>query len=258
MNKLLCETAFLVAFLAGPTMAADMPLKAPVAPPVAVYNWTGIYVGGHGGYAWTDKDWFDPAGNELASYTARDFVGGGQIGFNWQTGSWVFGAEAQASWGKIRKGVLWTNPDTDPWTDPDTDPVVGGPVLTKRIGTTVEHLGTVAARVGYAFDRVLVFGKGGAAWAHDIYRAFNANGTVEKEIASASDTRWGWMAGGGVEYAFAGNWSAKVEFDYLDFGTERVTLVSIPGVTPATRSFDVRQNIAVVLIGVNYRFALTR
>ena len=218
------------------------------------YNWTGFYIGGHGGWAWTGKTWDLPGSGQVADYTANGGILGGQVGFNWQTGNWVLGAEAQMSWAEIRKGVLWTDPEPSPWTDPNPEPVKGGRVTTVRTGTTVEHLGSIAGRAGYAWDRSLFYVKGGAAWAHDVYRAFNANTANETVIASTSGTRWGWMVGAGYEYAFFGNWSAKVEFNYLDFGNESVTLTSIPGATPPTRTFDVRQDIALVMVGINYRF----
>ena len=192
-------------------------------------------------------------------YTADDGIIGIQGGFNWQTGAWVIGVEVQASFGEIRKGALWTDPNPNPvtqWSDPDPSPVTGArrAVATPRTGTTVEQLGTVAARLGYALDRSLIFVKVGAAWAHEVYRAFNGDVPGEPLLASASDTRWGWMLGVGWEYAFLGNWSAKVEFDYLGFGDKRITLVSVPGVTPPARDLDVWQDIALVKVGMNYRF----
>jgi outer membrane immunogenic protein len=241
MKKLSLGSVVIILLVAGSAMATD--------PPPAVYRWTGFYLGGHGGYAWTEKTWRDPAGTELASYTSRGFLGGVQGGYNWQTGPWVLGAEAQASWGKIRKGVIWINPDINPWIDPGTQPIV-----TKRIGTTVDRLGAVALRAGHAWDRSLVYGKGGVAWAHDVYRVFNADTATETLIATTSGTRWGWTAGAGYEYAFAGNWSARVEYDYLGLGTKRITVESVPGVTPPTHQFDVRQNISAVNVGINYRF----
>jgi outer membrane immunogenic protein len=125
-----------------------------------------------------------------------------------------------------------------------------------RTGATVKHLGTIAGRVCYAFDNVLLFAKAGGAWAHDEYRAFNANTAIETLIASANDTRWGWIAGGGVEWGFAPNWSAKIEFDYLDFGGKNITISSIPGATPPTRTFHIDQQIVLVKVGVNYRFVV--
>lgn len=202
------------------------------------------------------RPWRDPAGNELANYSEDGFVGGLQGGYNWQTGAWVLGIEADATWGHIRKGVIWVDPDPSPWIDPNPDPATGRTVVvTKRIGTTVDNLGTVAARVGYAFDRVLVYGKGGGAWAHDIYRAFNANTANETLLASARDTRWGWIAGIGIEYGLTANWSVKAEYNYIDLGTERIALVGVPGVLPASRAFDVKQDISLMKIGINYRFA---
>jgi len=233
--------------IAMPTaQAADLTRPVYKAAPAAVapaYNWTGFYVGAHAGWARTDKRWFNPSGAALVSYDVDGVIGGGQAGFNWQTGNWVLGAEVQASWGDIRKGVPHIEQDN----------IFALPV-NKRVGTTVDHLGTVAARGGYAFDNVLVFAKVGAAWAHDVYRDFNLDTVPETLVASASGTRWGWMVGVGVEYGFAPNWSAKIEFDYLDLGTQRITLTSVPGVIPATRAFDVEQTVALVKVGVNYRF----
>lgn len=240
----------------GFAQAADMQpvYKAQPVAPIAVYNWTGFYVGAHGGGAWTDKRWFLPGTGEVAKYNVSGLIGGVQAGYNWQSGNWVLGGEVQASWSDIRKGVLWTDPEPQPWTDPDPEPIKGGRVTRARTGTTVDQFGTIAARAGYAFHNVLVFGKAGGAWAHDVYRAFNANTANETLLASAAGTRWGWMVGAGVEYGFAPNWSAKIEVDYLDFGTQRIVLTAVPGVTPPTRAFDIAQSISLVKVGINYRF----
>src|SRR6478752_6988522 len=118
----------------GFAQAADMQpvYKAPPPAPIAIYNWTGFYIGAHGGGAWTDKRWSLPAFGEVANYNASGLIGGVQAGYNWQSGNWVLGAEAQASWGKINKGVIWIEPDVDPWIDPATDPVKGGRVVNAR------------------------------------------------------------------------------------------------------------------------------
>ena len=84
---------------------------------------------------------------------------------------------------------------------------------------------------------------------YETYRLFNATGTAVPLISSLTDTRWGWMLGIGYEYAFLGNWSAKVEFDYLGFGTDRITPTGL-----GTPSFDVEHDIALVKVGINYRF----
>ena len=147
-------------------------------------------------------------------------------------------------------------PDPTPWVQPNPNPVTGLRTVTnRRIGTTVENLGTIAARAGYAFDCSLVFVKGGAAWAYDVYRAFDAGSPGEPLIATGSDTRWGWMFGIGYKYAFLGNWSVKVEYDYLGFVSKHITLTSVASVTPPTRDFEIWQDISLVKVGINYRFA---
>ena len=169
-----------------------------------------------------------------------------QAGYNWQSGRWVLGIEAQTSWSHLRKGL--------PYVEQDNIVSPSGPVTRGRIGTTVENLGSVAGRVGYAWDRLLVYGKGGGAWTNDLYRNFNADLPGEPLLYRATHTRWGWMAGAGLEYGLTPNWSAKVEYDYFDFSTERITLIGILGVTPPTRNFDIKENISLVKAGINYRW----
>ena len=250
MKKLFLASIALVALNAGAANAADLRVQAPSyrAPPAAVvlFNWTGLYVGGHGGYAWTHKEWRLSSDIDVVSYTAEGGIWGVQGGYNWQSGDLVIGVEAQASWSHVRKGV--------PYIEQDNIVGPAGRVIRGRVGTTVENIGTVALRVGHAWDRTLLYVKGGAAWAYEVFRAFDAGVPGEPLLASASDTRWGWMVGIGYEYAFLGNWSAKIEYDYLGFGREGITLDSVPGVTPSTRTFNVWQDISLVKVGINYRF----
>src|SRR5262245_63831697 len=109
MKKILLAGFVLVAWAAGPAIAADMVTKAPVrtAPVIApVHDWTGFYVGGHVGNGWGEKDWSNPEADPSVRGAdhVNGFMAGGQIGLNWQTGLWVFGVEAQASWGNIDGG----------------------------------------------------------------------------------------------------------------------------------------------------------
>ena len=110
--------------------------------------------------------------------------------------------------------------------------------------TEVDWTATLTGRLGLAFDRWLVYGKGGVAWAHDKYSTnlYTFPATVE-----LTDTRVGWTVGAGVEYAFAPNWSAKLEYNYMDFGTRAVSF------TPLT-STDIDQQIHAVKFGINYKF----
>jgi outer membrane immunogenic protein len=239
-RSLLVSFATLIALTAAPAMAADMraPVKAP--PPAIVapaFNWSGFYIGAHVGGAWSDKDWPLTSSNgvflvfpgfpHFGSHDVKGFIAGGQVGFNWQASgsNWVLGVEAQAS---------WSNADGEHTVD------------VFRFRTEVEWLGTVTGRLGYAFDRVLVYAKGGFAFAHD-----------KHELAVFTDptlftdkTRTGWTVGGGVELALWQNWSAKLEYNYMDLGRKDVTFSD--GVTFMT--FDVDQQMHVVKFGINYRF----
>ena len=242
------SVALVALAVAGPAVAADMPAKAPVykATPtvgMAAYNWTGFYVGGHAGWGWSDEDWFIPltpiniaAGCpgcpvSAGSQTANDWLAGGQVGINYQVGSWVWGVEAQASWTRLE----------------GSHGVPPFPVFTDHSKT--DFLGTVAARFGAAWDRTLLYVKGGGAWAHD--RFWQSTATIPI-VNSVTDTRWGWMAGVGVEFAFLDNWSVKVEYDYLDFGTRRETLAAT--CTGCSFEYDITQTIQLVKVGINYRF----
>ena len=236
---------FVAAVLAAPAAAADMALKAaPVKalPPVAQYDWTGFYIGVQGGGDRFSKDWFTPTtplnltggcncGRPDGGHTAGSWLFGGQAGFNYQISKWVLGVEAEASWTDLQGSN--TNPDFI--------------LLTHRSRT--DGLGTFTGRVGYAFDRVLIYGKGGGAWAHDRFTA--SNGGVD--IQAVSDDRFGWTVGAGVEWAFANNWSVKAEYDHLDFDWRRETLQPLLA-GGAAFEYDIRQRVDLVKAGLNYKF----
>ena len=119
-----------------------------------------------------------------------------------------------------------------------------------------DFIGTVAPRVGVAWDRTLLYVKGGAAWTHDKYWLTAVQAPFAGETFATGDaTRWGWMVGVGVEYAFAQNWSVKAEYNYMDFGTERVFFAS-NGIEPTQPNFeeDIGRTIQVVKVGLNYKF----
>jgi outer membrane immunogenic protein len=195
--------------------AADMLRKAPPAPYMAApFNWTGFYVGAHVGAGWSTKEW-SSEGVTVANYNLNGFLGGGQIGYNWQSGWAVLGVEADASLTNI-KGDFFA------------------------FSSKIDALGTVTARFGGAVDHALVYVKGGGAWAHEKH-------TIEGEI-SDSQTRWGWTVGTGVEYAFAPNWSGKVEYNFLDFGKANFFGDVVDG------GVDIRQTVHTVKFGLNYRF----
>jgi len=213
--------------------AADLPPAprpaaiAPVAYVAPVYNWTGFYIGGHVGGGWENSSWTDPFTGGRNTFNNSGFLGGGQVGGNVQFNWLVVGVEGDFSWSGIKGSGLDS---------------VGN-----SINTNVNWTSTVTGRAGVAFDRLLVYGKGGVAFANDKSSFTDIAG------ATATDTltRTGWTAGAGLEYAFAGNWSAKVEYDYLGFGSKTLNF-STP--TFPAYSSSANLNVQEVKAGINFRF----
>jgi outer membrane immunogenic protein len=228
-------------------MAADLPLKA-VAPVTAPLSWTGIYLGIQGGGAYSDVNFYVPssptnvAGNcivfaicplNFGSHTATGGLVGGQAGINYQIGSWLVGAEVEAAWVDLKGGAT------------SVIPPFAGAGLTGNSKT--DGLFDASFRAGVVSGRALFFAKGGVAWT----RATYWTATPLQTTTNVSDTRFGWIAGVGAEYAFHGPWTAKLEYDYMDFGTRRETATGVGGPV----DLDVKQTIQVVKAGVNYRFS---
>jgi len=235
-SALLASVACAMAF---PAAAADLraaPItKAPAYAPAAAYNWSGFYIGGHVGGTWGDKDWTDVTFTTpfaTGSHDMSGFLAGGQAGINWQVGNLVLGVEGQIS-----------------WTNADGDGTCNVGVWTCR--TEANWLGTVAGRVGYAFDRAMVYAKGGAAFINEGY-FINSVGAGTLLASTGDDTRTGWMVGGGIEWAIFDNWSAKVEYNYMDFREDSFAFRT--PTSAAFRTFEVDQQMHVVKAGLNYRF----
>jgi outer membrane immunogenic protein len=243
MRTIFLATIAILPLLAGfPAIAADMPAKAPAygqAPPVP-YSWTGMYFGGHLGAGWATSEWrnrdfggqFGPF--SMGSGTASGFLGGAQIGANYQVDVMVFGAEADFSWADLSGQTCTTL------------------AALVQCNSRVDRFGTVAGRFGIAADRALLYFKGGAAWAHGSHdlTAFGTGINPPPEN-TVSANKWGWTAGAGVEYALTRNWSAKLEYDFMDFGTTRFGFDLTPN---AVVTADIRQRIQVVKLGWNYEF----
>jgi len=212
---------------ATPAAAADMPRPyqpsykaAPVY--IAPFTWTGFYVGVSGGYGWGRSNWT----NTVTAVSTGDFdINGalvsGTVGYNLQTGTFVWGLEGDF-------GGSW---------------IKGTDTATCGLGgceTRNSWLGTGRGRIGYAWNRWLPFVTGGAAFG-DIKMSGPLGGSETK-------SKVGWTAGGGVEYAFSGPWSAKVEYLYVDLGTAGC------GAVNCGADFDVKFKTNLVRAGVNYRF----
>jgi len=241
MNRLTIGAVAALCFSGCYANAADLAVKARPLPQSyvsAVYDWSGFYVGGHIGYGWADPNINPGAGVTVTNHPQPNgFLGGGQIGVQWQTGAWVYGIEADASYGNLD--------DTRTCTINPT-----GATLSCR--GAPKYFGTVDARLGYAINNWLVYGKGGWAWSHeDFTQLFNAGAVCVGTPCNGGTNQYGWSVGGGVEYGFAPIWSVKLEYDFLDFPhSDTVTLSN--GAT--TNTFTLTKTIQKVELGLNYRF----
>jgi outer membrane immunogenic protein len=226
MKKLLLGTAALVAF-AAPALAADLPArpytKAPVyTAPVAVYNWTGFYIGGHVGGAFAGDNGLQGSGGQ--------FLGGVQGGFDYQFATnWVIGAEAQYSWLANSNGSV---------------NFPAGTVLTSN----TDQLGSATGRFGYTWGPALLYAKGGYAWRNNPNVAASLGG-VPVALTTDGNHKDGYTVGAGLEYMFAPNWSAKVEYQYYNFGSTTFT-----SGTPEIVGARFRDDEHTVKAGINYRF----
>jgi outer membrane immunogenic protein len=233
MVKLLSGVAGANLLLSGVVMAADIPTKAPQRyAPVAMYNWTGFYIGAHVGFDSGRTTLSDPTAPGSVGITTKGMLGGGQIGYNQQIGAWVFGLEADVSGSDIDGSV--TGPDG------------AGDII--RSTMRVRWTSLLTGRLGYANGPWLTYLKGGAAFGGTRFSGVDfTNGTT----INANINRSGWTVGGGVEYAIHGPWSIRAQYDYVDFGTKSVTLVDNTGAAAQGR---IKQNIHQAKFGVNYRF----
>lgn len=232
--------------------AADLAVKAPPMPVAPVYyNWTGFYIGGNVGGAWSSSD--------VASYTINGgsvtlpasphqtlngVLGGGQIGYNWQKGNFVLGVEADGAWQNKRAST--------------TNAFPGGLDFT-TFTSRQDWVATFRPRAGWAADNWLIYMTGGAA-AGEIEHSFNENRPSlpgATRTISSDDTRWGWTVGVGVEAGF-GRWSAGLEYLYVDLGkttTLSAPLQTLGGLTffPSVVSFN--DNVQqIVRAKLNYHF----
>jgi outer membrane immunogenic protein len=247
MKRILIAGAFALS-VGGPALAADLPpppAPMPRAPatyvPAAVpyYNWTGLYVGGNLGFGLNHGTFSDPLGNSFGTQANTKFLGGGQVGYNYEFGNgFLIGAEAMFDW-------------TPNSANSATITGAGGNTATLTVNNS--WLTTVTGRLGYAWDRLLIYGKGGFAWVGSSNSRFTDN-TSGTSVA-ASTNNYGWTVGVGLEYAVWGNLSARVEYDYI--GLNGATFV-VPGGSVSFPPGDTftgnNRNIQLVTLGLNYKF----
>lgn len=246
MRKFLLAMTGLGAVAAlAPASAADLPAKRYTkAPPIVtatVYDWSGFYGGINAGGGSTRNCSnlisnagvaVNPAANREGCNSAGGAAVGGQIGYRYQMANWVFGVEAQGDWadfsGTNRNLVL--------------------PTLTDR--SRVDSFGLFTGQVGYAFNNVLGYVKGGAAVVGDKYNTMTTATNVV--VGSANTTRWGGALGAGVEYGFAPNWSVGVEYDHLFLGNNNLNFVTPAGAPTMVHSIS--QDADLGLVRMDYKF----
>jgi len=241
MKKVLLVTASLIALgAAAPAMAADLAARPYTKAPAyvaAVYDWSGFYVGVNGGWGSSRNSWdaLTPGGAFLASEGSHDATGGtvgGQVGYRWQAGTWVFGVEAQGNWADFSgSNVSLAFPAT-------------------TIRSKVDGFGLFTGQVGWAANNFLLYVKGGAAVTADKYRVNATAGNALLATAN-DDTRWGGVVGVGAEYGFAPNWSVGVEYNHL-FMQDRTS--SFTTVLGGTFNERIRQDVDLVTARLNYKF----
>lgn len=215
--KTLLAVSALTLLATGAARAADVIEQPP--PEIPVFTWTGFYVGIQGGYVWTDVDIDGTAGID----NLNGGLFGGYAGYNYQYDAWVFGIEGDFN---------------GTWNDKTFD--LGGPVSVD-VGT--DWLASIRGRVGYAWDRALIFGTAGVGF---------TQGSVDLNVGglstSGDDTFTGWTVGGGVEYAFTDNWLGRVEYRYYGFGDKDVIDDGPGGLG------EVSLNSQTVTVGLAYKF----
>jgi outer membrane immunogenic protein len=244
-------TLLLVSTVAG--SAADMAMKAAPYAPAAVANWTGFYIGGHVGAGWGTSEATitgisaggvaAPFDFPFAQVSRSGFLGGGQIGYNFQSGWAVFGVQGDIA-GLDVKG---------------TAPCVVFASCTSKS----DWLATVSGRIGAVVaDRALIYAKGGAAWMNSTHSVnvsgFFGPGTAG-QLTSQESTSWGWLVGMGAEYMITQNWSAFIEYNYIEFDKKNESFnlntafggFGGPGIVA---NADLKNKLSIAKIGVNYKF----
>src|SRR5690242_9049444 len=247
MKKILLGAASLIAMGAmAPASAADLAARPYTkAPPMvaAIYDWSGFYIGINGGYGSARTCWdltAVPAGAVVPAlaqgcHNSTGGTVGGQIGYRWQATNWVFGLEAQGNWADFSGSNT---------TFLGGNPLGGDNILT----TKIDAFGLFTGQVGYAWNNVLAYVKGGAAVVDFKY----TNALLGNLDQTASETRWGGTVGAGLEIGFAPNWSVAFEYDHIFLDNSNVTLASaVGGVGTPLR---IRSDVDLGTVRLNYRF----
>jgi outer membrane immunogenic protein len=243
-NCFLAAAGLLGLGMASSAQAADMRPAPP--PPAPVYmpppfTWTGFYIGGNLGGAWANTAITDSLfGLSFSNGNNGVFVGGGQVGFNYQVGNVVFGVEGDCDWAANNNKTVTG--------------VVGPLGHSFTASANDRWMATIAGRFGYAFDRWLIYAKGGGGWV-------GANGFTVTDVttgasvtAGRSNTISGWLVGGGFEWAFANNWTIRAEYDFFGLSGRSFTVPATFPVLAGDTFTTGNNNIQMATVGINYKF----
>jgi outer membrane immunogenic protein len=251
MHKLRRATVLAALLVAVPfaAQAADLPVapapayKAPAYLP-APFLWSGVYVGGNIGAAWNQATVNDivPPGVGLNFGNPNPngfFIGGGQIGANYQIQAFVMGVEADFDWAANRN---------------NSGPGMATALGTIRVSANDRWITTLAARFGVALDHWLIYGKAGGGWVNANNFTVTNLTTGTAVAISGNNTNSGWLVGGGVEYAWTPNWSTKLEFDYLGLRNASYAVPAASPVLPGDVFNSTGRAVMTLTGGVNYLF----
>jgi outer membrane immunogenic protein len=253
VKKVLVAALGLAALAIAPARAADLPVQAYKTPMMipAYYDWSGFYTGLNGGGASSRGCWTITSSAGLpvppasqGCNTATGGVGGAQIGYRLQTAGWVYGLEFQGDWA----GLKGSNAS-----------LAVNPIFPATNVTRVDAFALLTGQIGYAWDKVLFYVKGGGAVTSNRYStAFSPSGVVYNQ---ASETRWGGAIGTGVEFSFAPDWSVAFEYDHLFMGSHNVDFGATTGLGPLApapnavgRSDTISQSVDIGTVRINYRW----
>jgi outer membrane immunogenic protein len=239
--KLLATGAFALATV-GQSLAADLypgprPPVAYVAPVAGLYSWTGFYFGGNLGVGWSGGSLSDTAGTTFTPNNGANFLGGGQVGYNYEF--WrgvVVGVEADFDWAGNHNNISNT---------------AAGVSVT----TNDRWLTTLTGRLGYAWNNWLLYGKGGGAWVGSSDPTIT-NVATGATITPSTSSNFGWTIGAGVEWAFLPNWSARLEYDYIGLSSQTFTIPApgFAGLPGGDQFTGQSRNFQMVNVGINYKF----
>jgi outer membrane immunogenic protein len=243
MRKFLLGTVGLIAVgMSAPAFAGDYPAPIYARAPIYVaplYDWSGAYIGANGGWGSSRSCWdfTTPDGAFIASEGCHDANGGtagGQLGYRWQSNAMVFGLEGQGNWADLKGSNV----------------SLFFPGFANQSG--IDAFGLFTGQIGYAWDNVLLYAKGGVALTANTYSVSTSPGNVLAGTAS-DQIRWGGTIGAGLEYGISANWTAGVEYDHLFMGNRTVSFADpATGLTFGTD--NIRQDVDLLTVRVNYRW----